>query len=188
MPETLIGFGASSMEGVGDSQGGWFARAERIADEKKIRYRWINRGMGGDTTVEMLRRTSTVTTHKPYKLVVLLGCNDLPRASDGTPQRRVAIEQYRQNLDELFTRIKGTKSLFMTSFPACQKQVGIDPAIYEQYMQQASAAARQAGYDVWDLYSELKGNCEPFWSPDGLHFNDIGHAHVAQRFVEKCLT
>ncbi len=184
MLNTLIGFGASSMQGVGDSQGGWFARAEELA--KGRRMRWINRGVGGNTTRDMLLRVTTVTAHSPHRLVVMLGCNDMPRAGDQQTQRRTSLEEYAANLRKLLPRIAGTPSLLITSFPVAAT-VGISDATFELYMSVASEVASGAGYGVWDLYAELKGRAEPYWAADGLHFNDAGHAYIATRFVEAFL-
>jgi len=43
-------------------------------------------------------------------------------------------------------------------------------------MKTAIGSARSFDYDIWDLYGETKGNTELFPAPDGLHFNDRGHA------------
>jgi lysophospholipase L1-like esterase len=181
MLNTIVGFGASSMQGVGDSQGGFFARAEKLAAGKRMR--WINRGVGGNTTRDMLLRVTTVTVHSPHRLVVLLGCNDMPRGNDPQPARRTAIDEYAANLRKLLPRIAGTPSLFVTSFPV-SPAVGISDATFSSYMTAAVAAATDAGYAVWDLYAELKDLAQPFWAPDGVHFNDAGHAYIADRFVE----
>ncbi len=185
MQNTIIGLGASSMQGVGDTQGGWFARAERLAQDRKMR--WINRGIGGNTTRDMLLRVTTVTVHSPHRLVVMLGCNDLPRKYDTQPDRRTLIEEYRNNLNALFPRIQGTQSLFITSFPVCTTRVTIGDEMFETYMAAAKKCAIDAGYEIWDLYEELRGKCEPYWATDGLHFNDAGHALIAQAFVERFL-
>jgi lysophospholipase L1-like esterase len=43
--------------------------------------------------------------------------------------------------------------------------------------------ARQHGYQVWDLYHELRESpkLEDYWAADGLHFNATGHAFLAER-------
>lgn len=179
---TLIGFGASTMEGVGDTTGGgWFARAEKMATERGVRARWINRGKGGNTTADMLLRISTVTAHTPHDVVVILGCNDMPRTSDGPVNRRNPIDVYRANLDLLLKRIKGQSSLFISSFPARV----VETETFDRYMAQAIESARNAGYLIWDLYAELKGRAEPYWAPDGVHFNDAGHQYIAEGFLKR---
>jgi lysophospholipase L1-like esterase len=54
-------------------------------------------------------------------------------------------------------------------------------------MAAAKQSASAAGYDLWDLYEELRGRAEPYWATDGLHFNDAGHAFIASAFVERYL-
>ncbi|MFA6960005.1 MAG: hypothetical protein WC205_04540 [Opitutaceae bacterium] len=48
-------------------------------------------------------------------------------------------------------------------------------------MQTATEIARSLGYDIWDLYNETKSDTDPLLADDGLHFNDHGHAFIADR-------
>ena len=82
MLNTIIGFGASSMQGAGDSQGGWFARAETLSADKRLR--WINRGVGGNTTRDML----PIRIYGPLEFVVAGGKRvrrPLPEMRFGAP-------------------------------------------------------------------------------------------------------
>lgn len=174
------------MQGTGDSHGGWFARAEKLTADRKLR--WINRGVGGNTTRDMLLRVTSVTVHAPHRVVVMLGCNDLPRQGDTTPDRRTLTEEYTHNLNQIFPRIKATQSLLVTSFPVCPTRITIDAKTYDAYMTAAKKSALAAGYEIWDLYEELRGRAQPYWATDGLHFNDVGHAFIASSFAERYLT
>jgi lysophospholipase L1-like esterase len=179
---TLVGFGASTQQGAGDKTGGgYFARAEKLAKPSRPGWRWINRGIGGNTTRDMLARVSTVMVHAPYDLVVVLGCNDMPRANDKNPKARTDLAEYEKNLDEILRRVKGEKSLFITSFPVSQEKTGVAPETFAQYMNAAKTVAQKHGYEIWDLYTELLGGkAEQYWADDGLHFNDAGHQFLAE--------
>jgi lysophospholipase L1-like esterase len=129
-----------------------------------------------------------VTVHAPYDLVVVLGCNDMPRANDKFPKNRTDLAEYTKNLDQMFARIKGTRSLFITSFPVSQEKTGVSPETFDQYMTAATEVARRHGYDIWDAYTELLGKAAPYWAEDGLHFNDAGHQMLAEAVVSRMLT
>jgi lysophospholipase L1-like esterase len=177
------------MQGAGDQSGGGFLkRAEQLAKASHPGIRWINRGIGGNTTRDMLARVSTVTVHAPFDLVVVLGCNDMPRANDKSPKIRIELAEYAANLEGLFSRIKGGRSLFVTSFPVSQEKTGVAPETFEKYMSVAVAAAERHGYEIWDAYNELLGKTDPYWADDGLHFNDAGHQMLAEAVVSRMFT
>jgi hypothetical protein len=76
------------MAGVGDDERGGFIRRLQSSFTP---YRFINLGVGGNTTRDMLKRCGQVEAHRPFDLIVLLGCNDLPRANDECPQVRADL-------------------------------------------------------------------------------------------------
>ena len=182
--KTLVGFGASSMEGVGDSQGGFLKRVASHCQAHDLPVTVINKGIGGQSTPDMLARIDELATLRPYELVVILGCNDLPRARDQNPANRTAPDVYATNLHRIFSTIKGGRSLFISSFAVSKERTGISPSLFEDYMGAATAIARSHGYDLWDLFNETKGRTEPWLADDGLHFNDAGHAFIASRGLE----
>jgi len=186
---TLIGFGASSMQGAGDAQGGWFGRAEKLANGKGGYTKWLNLGIGGNTTRDMLARADAISQMGEHDVVVMLGCNDLPRAHDPYAANRTSLGEYEQNLQRIWSKIRGSRSLLVTSFPVDVSRLGIEESQFEGYVNVATSTAQRAGFEVWDLYRQLlHGPDTPgFWAPDGLHFNDAGHAWIAQHFVSDWL-
>src|SRR5271155_4084357 len=111
--DKLIGFGASSVEGVGDSQGGFFKRLGKKLAEVGKPYECLNYGIGGNTTRDMLARLDRVRPHLPAKTIVLLGSNDFPRDADVEPARRVPVEEFRQNVDKILGDLGGSNSIFV---------------------------------------------------------------------------
>ncbi len=182
MTQYLLGFGASSMQGVGDSQGGFFRRLEQRYAASGV-YRFTNAGLGGNTTRDMLQRLPGLTL-PPDILIVLLGCNDLPRAADPCPQNRIPLAEYRENLIKIFSALKAPRSLFISSFLPSEELTGVSLATFEPYMAAATDLARQAGYEIWDLFHETKHTTAPLLAADGMHFNDAGHAFLADRIRE----
>lgn len=180
MTQYLLGFGASSMQGVGDSQGGFFRRLEqRTAGQ----YAVANAGIGGNTTRDMLQRLPGLAL-PPDIVIVLLGCNDLPRERDAFPKNRVPLAEYRENLVKIFSALKAPRSLFISSFLPSEKLTGVSLDTFETYMAAATDLARQAGYAIWDLFHETHHATAPLLAADGLHFNDAGHAFIADRVAE----
>lgn len=180
MTPHLLGFGASSMQGVGDSRGGFLRRLElRVAGQYSV----TNAGVGGNTTRDMLQRLPGLALPADA-VIVLLGCNDLPRANDAFPQNRVTLAEYRENLDRLLSALKAPRSLFISSFFPAEHLTGIAPATFETYMTAATDLARETGYEIWDLFNETRHTTAPLLAADGMHFNDTGHAFLADRVEE----
>lgn len=183
----LVGFGASSMQGVGDSQGGFLARVATHCQAHSLPVTVVNHGIGGQSTPAMLARAGELAALRPYHLAVILGCNDFPRARDGNPSGRTSRDTYTANLRRLLGALRcddaGSRSLFISSFAVCEKRTGIPPALFADYMTAATGIARAHHYDVWDLYNETKADTAQLLAADGLHFNDTGHAFIAQRVI-----
>jgi lysophospholipase L1-like esterase len=176
----VIGFGASTMQGARDPQGGFF---KRMAEADDAGREYVNLGIGGNTTRTMLARAANVRERAAgadYDLVVVLGCNDMPRDRDGNPDTRTSLEEYSTNLARLLAEIRGTRSLFVSSFPVDPARCGVQPETFALYMGAALEIAQAAGYEIWDLYHEVMPVVEPYWDADGVHFNDAGHAFLAR--------
>ena len=113
---TIVGYGASTMAGSGDSQGGFFKRVEQLYKQRHLQTQFVNLGVGGNTTRDMLERFAAVKSIPTYDLIVLLGCNDLPRDNDPCPSARTTLAEYSANLREILPKIQGERSLFISSF------------------------------------------------------------------------
>ena len=180
---TIIGFGASSMQGVGDSGGGFFNRIATKLSAVHQDMKFVNCGIGGQGVREMLLRARPVCDVSPHEIIVMLGCNELPRARDSRPEARIPLDVYTANLDQLLGQIKGQHSLFISSFAVCPRRTGVEPGLFDTYMAQALQLARRHKYDIWDLYQQTKDDVAQYWAKDGLHFNDAGHQLVAHEVV-----
>lgn len=74
----------------------------------------INAGVGGNNTVDLLKRIDKdCLAHKPDLTVLMIGTNDM------NSMKYVPLDQYRQNVATIIEKIKGTKSkiLLMTICP-----------------------------------------------------------------------
>lgn len=176
MKKTLVGFGASSMKGIGDDTGGGFFKRIQPAFDH---YRFVNLGVGGNTTRDMMERCGQVTIHQPCDLIVLLGCNDLPRANDGNSKARTSVGEYCRNLSRILTTIKGQRSIFITSFPVDPCRSGVSVESFDLYMGHAVGIAIRSGYEIVDLYALMRASPCNYLAPDGVHFNGEGHQVIA---------
>lgn len=177
----LIGFGASTVEGTGDSQGGFFKRLQEKYQTRQPELQMTNAGRGGETVYQMLKRAVKLDPARQFDVVVLLGCNDVPRANDATPGSRSEKDDYARYLASLFYYLKGRRSLFVTSFLVSEKLTGIPTALFGEYAGLARSLAYSSHFDIWDLYGETRENVSQYWAEDGLHFNDAGHALIAEK-------
>ncbi len=186
---TIVGYGASTMQGVGDTRGGFFARMTRELAVSHPDWRLTNLGIGGNTTRDMLKRIDKVRLYEPFTSVIALGCNDLPRERDGNPQNRTTVEEYAANLQAMFKELHGKGSLFISSFPPDPVRTGVQVETMNTYMGLALSIARAYRFEVWDLYAEMLGNpvLPTYWATDGMHFNDVGHAFLAERTLKLIL-
>jgi lysophospholipase L1-like esterase len=175
----ILGFGASSMQGVGDTQGGFMKRLQTALDGTQV----VNLGIGGNTTRDMLKRVAAVEPYKPYYSIVLLGCNDMPRTNDHNAAHRTGLAEYRENLRTLFAKIRSDQNILVTSFFPDESKVGISLKTFSAYMTTAQEVA--AGYEVWDLFTESLPLVKQYWAADGLHFNDAGHVYLCRELMRK---
>ncbi len=190
---TLLGFGASTMQGVGDtSAGGFFTRASRAESMQRRYANFINHGIGGNTVADMLARVDKAVDAAglDYDVVVILGCNDVPRDRDGNPAVRSTPQAYAATLAQMFPRVKSPKgrSLFISSFAVSYEKTGVCTDVFSQYMDPAMKLAQQAGYEVWDLWRATEPVAPRYWATDGLHFNDAGHQYIADGVVARFAT
>ena len=142
----------------------------------------LNRGISGDVTFGVLNRLEEVLRHKPSKIFLLIGVNDLSR---NTPDE-VIIE----NLFTIARRIKTaspktelyiqsilpTNDSFKNLMAAFRNK---DPHITTINTQLARYADKMK-YHYVDLYSRFlgpNGSMDPQYVTDGLHLNALGYQH-----------
>lgn len=181
--DKLIGFGASTMQGAGDSQGGFFKRLERKLAEAGRPHQCLNFGIGGNSTRDMLARFDEVKAHLPCKAVILLGSNDFPRERDIWAQNRTTLDEYRKNVATILGAFAGPQTVFVSSFLICEKRTGMDPKVFAQYIGEAIKIARSLRMKVWDLHAESLTFEGRYFAPDGVHYNDEGHEYIALRVL-----
>jgi lysophospholipase L1-like esterase len=175
----LIGFGASTAQGVGDSQGGFFKRLERKLAAAGRAHECLNFGIGGNTTVDMVARLDTLRPHLPARAILLLGSNDLPRDGDWEPSRRVGMADFKENMHKIFEMFAAGPTIFASSFQVSW----VTEASFRAYQEAALEMARARAFTIWDLHAESLQWGGKYLCDDGIHYNDAGHELIAERLL-----
>ena len=148
---------------------------------------YVNRGISGQTTPQMvLRFHQDVVNLKPKAVVILGGINDI--AGNTGPTTLEAIENNLTTMAEIASA-NGIKVVFCSILPAydfswapgqypAQKVAGLNAWL--------KGYAASKGYTYVDYYSAMKderGGLPANLSPDGVHPNAAGHA-IMEPLVE----
>lgn len=133
----------------------------------------INRGIGGDTTKGVLQRLDEVIRHKPAKLFLLIGTNDIAY--------EVSPEKITDNIRRIITRIKegspGTKIYLQTLLPTNSafntNSTNRPNEKINAVNKNLRPLAAETGCELVDLNALLSENGElpRRYTSDGLHIN-----------------
>jgi len=157
---------------------------------------YVNRGIGGQTTPQMLvRMYPDVIDLKPAALVILAGTNDISRNTG--PVTITMIEENFQAMTEL-AQAHGIKVILCSVMPVSdytknKQTVARPPADIlklNAWMREYAAKAHAVFADYYAATVDEKGMLRDGYSDDGLHPNLKGYdllAPVAQAAIDKAL-
>lgn len=161
---------------LGDSISLWFP-SERLPKHQL----WLNQGISGDTTWNILARLSTFANTRPDQIYVMAGINDLKLGA-------LDVEVL-ANLREIARRLRSmhphAKIILQSILPT--RLAGVTPNRIEQINRQLSEIAHQEGAVYLDLFSQFanpNGELISDYTTDGLHLNAQGYG-VWQSQVEQ---
>jgi len=156
---------------------------------------YINRGISGQTTAQMLLRFyPDVVAHKPKVVVFLAGTNDL--AGNLGP---VSMESIQNNLAAMadIARANGIKVVLGSVLPVCDyhrpQTANRPPEKIKVLNEFLKAQAAQHGYVYLDYYTPMlddKGFLKAELTGDGLHPNAAGYivmAPLAEKAIDQAL-
>ncbi|MBS1829834.1 MAG: SGNH/GDSL hydrolase family protein [Acidobacteria bacterium] len=162
---------------MGDSiTDGWGKRYGKFFPGKP----YINRGIGGQTTPQMLLRfRSDVLAHKPKAVVILAGTNDI--AGNTGPMTLEDIEGNLATMSEL-AKLHGIKVILSAVLPTCdyirnQSERRPNDKIIALNAWIKDYAAKN-GHTYLDYFTPMlddKGALKQELTYDGLHPNDAGY-------------
>lgn len=177
---------------MGDSiTDGWGRRYGKFFPGKP----YINRGIGGQTTPQMLLRfRADVLAHQPKAVVILAGTNDI--AGNTGPMTLEEIEGNLETMSEL-AKLHGIKVVLSSVMPVCDY---IRPQTERRPMDQIRALnvwikqyAEKNGFVYLDYFTPMldeKGMLKQELTYDGLHPNDAGYEvmmPLAQKAIDRAM-
>lgn len=156
---------------------------EIVAQRKGYGF-WLNRGIGGNTTTEMLARFSAqILTGRPGAVSIMGGPNDISQgiAATGVGSTK---ENYRSMIQA--AQATGARVTVLTYVPV-RAQAYIDAAPARLAAIQAVATEEGAEFlDVYGAFAALVGgnvlppNLDQYYLPgDTHHPNEVGHNFIA---------
>ncbi len=168
-PGAIVMLGNSITEG-----GNW----KRLLGDSTV----LNRGISGDVTFGVLNRLDEVLRHKPSKIYLLIGINDLSR---NTPEE-VIIENIFSIAKRIQSRSPKTEVFVQSILPINETFKNYPPAFRDKSKsiitintQLARFADRMKYHfiDVGNSFSGGDGRMEAKYATDGLHLNQLGYQH-----------
>jgi lysophospholipase L1-like esterase len=163
---------------------------------------YVNRGIGGQTTSQMLLRfRPDVIALKPEAVVILAGTNDI--AGNGGPVSLEVVQQNVASMAEL-AKLHGIRVVLASLLPVSDDKRDADgrplirtkdrpPATLRALNAWLAGYARDNGHvylDYFTAVADAAGTLRPDLNDDGLHPNTAGYAvmaPLAEKAVEQAL-
>lgn len=166
---------------IGDSITEGWAALETRSDAAT---RWVNRGIGGSNTTQMLLRfEDDAVALQPAVVVIMGGTNDL-RAYVGTPASVVdgAFERVKRNITAMADISDARRiAVVLCSVPPVGRdleRIARDPAGVARINAWIEAFARERKYSFVDyrrVLAESDGSMRGDYSKDGIHPNEAAY-------------
>lgn len=160
---------------LGDSQIQQAEWHEMFGDEPMV----LNRGITGDYTAGVLERLGEVLRHKPLKIFLLIGVNDLVAG------KKVAeIEGYYRSIVQRTRSESPDSELFLLSVLPVNndvRKVGLENDRINELNERIRQIAKDFALPFIDLYTPLSdadGKLAAKFTDDGLHLNGLGYVVV----------
>ena len=174
-----------------DLAGGYAGKAAALFAQRhpEMEVSFLNRGVGGDRSCDMLRRwTEDCVDLKPQVVSILIGINDTWRRYDANTL--TTVEEYKANYEEAIKQVKamGAKLVMIQPF--------LLPAEDKAHWRAEDLDAKQvACKELADQYADaylpmdeifkayLAEHPDAVCSEDGVHPNDLGAQVIAEHWV-----
>lgn len=151
-----------------------------IAHQLGRNHRFINTGIGGNTTGQLLDRfDEDAALFKPHAVFITIGGND------ANPARDISLAQFRTNLLELHSRfVQLNCAVIFQTYYAPNTYSASDPgrqALFPQYMQAVRDVAAETDSELIDhlaRWEPLRDHYPAYYIQlmrDQMHVNDLGN-------------
>jgi lysophospholipase L1-like esterase len=147
---------------------------EGLWEEYFPHYNLRNRGIGGDTTQDILDRLPAIYALQPQRLFLLIGINDINMGIK--PVQTFA--NYEQILISLRQHLPAIKIYVQSILPVAAAWPMANNTAVKKYNVQVERLAVQHGCTYIDLYksfSDTQGNLKAELSNDGIHLTYAGY-------------
>jgi lysophospholipase L1-like esterase len=147
----------------------------------------VNRGIGGETSADLLRRLDSAI-HAPAAVFLLIGTNDL---TQGVPLAQIAAN-VAALLDEIEHRIPGTPVVVQSVLPRTARFRDDLRLLNHSYRALVDTRGDHVEYlDLWPALADEHGLLRPAYTGDRLHLTGQGYAawvQVLRPHIERLLT
>lgn len=160
---------------------------QHLKQYANLELQFLNRGVGGDTTRNMLERFERdILAHKPDWVSIAIGVNDVWRFFDARPNEAVLIGEFEANYRKLLEPLHEKAGLILVS-PFLLEPDYNDPfrARVDQYAAVVNSLALEFGA-LFVPFQEAfdASSLEPSaFSDDRVHPNETGSQLMAQTFL-----
>lgn len=141
----------------------------------------LNRGISADNTFGVLNRLYEVTRHKPGKIFLLIGINDIAKE---TPVKTI-LDNYRKIVlkikedspdTEIWLQTLLPTNASFTDFPKHQHKEA-DIMAVNQGIKTIASELKTRLLDLHTAFKDESGNLRPSFTNDGLHLTGAGYQH-----------
>lgn len=146
----------------------------------------LNRGIVGDYVKGVLGRLDEVLRHRPRKIYLMVGVNDL--VFKNKPEDIAAT--YREIVTQIRSKSPDSELFLQSVLPVNNriKKTGVTNENIRALNTQIAAIAHDYALPYIDLYSDLKDaddNLDQRYTEDGIHLNGVGYAVWKRRILKK---
>ncbi len=152
-----------------------------------LELQFINRGVGGDTTRNMLERFDRdIVAHKPNWVSIAIGVNDVWRFFDPEPNDAVSLEEFEVNYRKLLEPLQQKSGLILVS-PFLIEPNRQDP--FRARVDQYAAVVKRLALEFEAVFVPFQeafdaSSLEPSaFSDDRVHPNETASQLMAQTFL-----
>jgi lysophospholipase L1-like esterase len=161
---------------LGDSLSLWFPYQNLPQDQL-----WLNQGISGDTTANVLRRVGSFDRTRPDLIYVMAGVNDLRR---GATDEEILLNLQRL-MRQLQQRHPQAKIVMQSILPTRLDRIAPQRIAGLNWVLQRLAQRQGVGYlDLYGKFVDTDGRMQMAYTTDGVHLSRQGYATWQSAIVQ----
>ncbi len=191
---TVVGLGDS----ITDDLQSWFEILRSLVEERRPqdRIRFVNAGISGDTTSQIISRFLGVVQQGPAWIISMMGTNDVRRHGEDPTKILVRHDETEANLNMIRNFAEEqteANRIWMTPTPVIEDRIADSPFLAPQQLmwrnedlEEVADIVRGIDDPVIDLQDVMRNPVDPeLLLPDGLHPSLEGQRTIAAALVER---